>query len=273
MQQFFAESSPWHFAQRETPGSASGQHGRFILAQAAIAVCIGLVLGKIGAFGTYRELSVIDRYVYWLAITVVDWGLIVAVARGLRAVSAGFAALPVVVQVTLTVILAAMPGTLAVCGLDSLLRVVPQWEWLPLLYLNTAVMAFAIALPLALVLRQAARSAAEPPRAAAPPGLPSFLKRIPPALGRELLALEMEDHYLRVHTAKGSALVLLRLRDALAELDGADGLQVHRSWWVARAALDSVAREAGKPVLRLKNGLSVPVSRSFRAAVKAAGWI
>lgn len=275
MQKIFAESSPWHFAQREMPFG----NWRFVAAQAVIALSIGLLLGKIGAFGTYRELPALDRYVYWLAITAIDWALIVATARSLRAVSAGFAALPVLVQVMLTVILAAVPGTLAVCGLDSLLRVVPQWDWLPLLYVNTAVMSFAIALPVALVLRPAAAPvmaapamplAALAPAAAKPP---SFLQRIPPALGRELLALEMEDHYLRIHTAQGSALVLLRLRDALAELDGADGLQVHRSWWVARGALDAVTREAGKPVLRLRNGLSVPVSRSFRADVKAAGWI
>ena len=265
MQKIFAESSPWHFAQREMPGL----HWRFLLAQAAIALCIGLLLGKIGAFGTYRELPVLDRYAYWLAITAIDWGLIVTVARGLRAVSSSFTALPVIIQVMLTVILAALPGTLAVCGLDSLLRVVPQWDWLPLLYLNTAVMSFAIALPVALVLRPAAAA----PREIRQTKTPSFLERIPPALGRDLLALEMEDHYLRVHTAQGSALILLRLRDALSELDGADGLQVHRSWWVARNALDGATREAGKPVLKLKNGLSVPVSRSFRAAVKAAGWL
>ena len=47
---------------------------------------------------------------------------------------------------------------------------------------------------------------------------PDFFRRIPPALGRDLLALEMEDHYLRIHTALGSDLILLRLRDALAEL-------------------------------------------------------
>lgn len=277
MQQFFANlpfwASPWHFAQRETPGRVAGPRGRFILAQVVIALCIGLLLGKIGAFGTYRELAVLDRYVYWLAITLIDWSLIVATARALRAVFAAFAALPLVIQVMLTVIIAALPGTLAVCGLDSLLRVVPQWDWLPLLYINTAVMAFAIALPVALALRPAATPAAEPQQMPPPARMPSFLNRIPPALGRELLALEMEDHYLRIHTAKGSALILLRLRDALAELEGVDGLQVHRSWWVARAALDAVAREAGKPVLKLKNGLSVPVSRSYREAVKMAGWI
>ena len=88
-----------------------------------------------------------------------------------------------------------------------------------------------------------------------------------------LLALQMEDHYLRIHTALGSDLILLRLRDALAELGPERGLQVHRSWWVANGAVASVERSAGRAVLVLHNGLQVPVSKSFRDKVKEAGWL
>jgi DNA-binding LytR/AlgR family response regulator len=105
------------------------------------------------------------------------------------------------------------------------------------------------------------------------PGAPDFFRRMPPALGRDLLALEMEDHYLRIHTALGSDLILLRLRDALAELGPARGRQVHRSWWVAEGAIASVERNGGRPVLVLRNRLRVPVSKSFREQVKAAGWL
>jgi hypothetical protein len=31
-------------------------------------------------------------------------------------------------------------------------------------------------------------------------------RRVPPALGRDLLALEMEDHYLRIHTTRSAAI-------------------------------------------------------------------
>jgi len=109
---------------------------------------------------------------------------------------------------------------------------------------------------------------------ASSPAAASFLDRIPPRLGRELLALEMEDHYVRVHTMAGSDLVLMRLRDAIAALSGIDGLQVHRSHWVAATAVAAVERKPdGKLVLRLTNGLCVPVSRSHAAAVRAAGWV
>ena len=83
----------------------------------------------------------------------------------------------------------------------------------------------------------------------------------------------MEDHYLRIHTALGSDLILLRLRDALAELGPARGRQVHRSWWVAEGAIASTERSGARSLLVLRNGLRVPVSKSFRDDVKEAGWL
>ncbi|MDC0886800.1 LytTR family DNA-binding domain-containing protein, partial [Altererythrobacter sp.] len=100
-----------------------------------------------------------------------------------------------------------------------------------------------------------------------------FTDRLPPELGTELIALEMEDHYVRAHTALGSDLVLLRLRDAIAELDGIEGRQVHRSWWVARGAVADVKREGRNVRLVLDTGLEAPVSRANVQPLKDAGWI
>ena len=82
----------------------------------------------------------------------------------------------------------------------------------------------------------------------------------------------MEDHYVRAHTSLGSELVLMRLGDAIAELKGVDGRQVHRSWWVARTGISDVRKEGGKLTLILKSGAEAPVSRTYSSAVKAAGW-
>ncbi|MCP5383993.1 MAG: LytTR family transcriptional regulator DNA-binding domain-containing protein [Sphingomonadaceae bacterium] len=100
-----------------------------------------------------------------------------------------------------------------------------------------------------------------------------FLDRLPAHLGTDLLALEMEDHYVRAHTALGSELVLMRLRDAMAELDGIEGMQVHRSWWVARHAVEDVQREGRSVRLVLPRGIIAPVSRANVAVLKDAGWI
>jgi DNA-binding LytR/AlgR family response regulator len=64
----------------------------------------------------------------------------------------------------------------------------------------------------------------------------------------------------------------MRMRDAVAELDGVPGLQVHRSWWVAGEAVERVEKEGERMRLRLVNGMTVPVARSQAGAVRAQRW-
>jgi DNA-binding LytR/AlgR family response regulator len=100
-----------------------------------------------------------------------------------------------------------------------------------------------------------------------------FLERLPPRLrGAEIHAVQAEDHYLRVHTTRGSDLILMRLADAIVELDGLDGAQTHRSWWVARAAVQDVRRSDGRATLVLPMGIEAPVSRNNLPALRDRGW-
>lgn len=101
-----------------------------------------------------------------------------------------------------------------------------------------------------------------------------FLSRLPVAYrGAALYAVSSEDHYCRIHTSKGEELILLRLADAVRELDGADGLQTHRSWWVAKDGVADTRRDNGKLFLTLKSGGEAPVSRAYVGAVKDAGLV
>jgi DNA-binding LytR/AlgR family response regulator len=122
-----------------------------------------------------------------------------------------------------------------------------------------------------LLVRFVAARATDPPHDGT--GEIRFLKRIPKGIAGDLLSLRTEDHYLRIHTTAGSDLILFRLKDALAELGPADGLQVHRSYWVARDAIEAIERQGRKTILVLKNGQHVPVSASFLPAVRDAGWL
>ncbi|MCY4221186.1 MAG: LytTR family DNA-binding domain-containing protein [Thiotrichales bacterium] len=102
----------------------------------------------------------------------------------------------------------------------------------------------------------------------------TLLSRLPARSRAELLHLRMQDHYVEVHTAAGSEMLLLRFRDALSEVEGVNGLQVHRSHWVARNAVAGVERRSGGRIaLRLVNGSRVPVSRSFAPLLRSRGWI
>jgi hypothetical protein len=87
-----------------------------------------------------------------------------------------------------------------------------------------------------------------------------------------LIAVEAHDHYLRVHTDAGQELLTLRFSDAVAELAGAHGFQVHRSWWVAADAIEGVSWRRGAGDLRLAGDLVAPVSRRHAPVLRAAGW-
>ncbi|MEZ5959689.1 MAG: LytTR family DNA-binding domain-containing protein [Hyphomonadaceae bacterium] len=100
-----------------------------------------------------------------------------------------------------------------------------------------------------------------------------FAERLPAKLkGAVIYAVSAEDHYLRLHTSKGSDLILMRLSDAISELEGLEGAQTHRSWWVARDAVEGVRREGDKVVLVLKGGAEAPVSRPNVRPLREAGW-
>nr|WP_280890156.1 LytTR family DNA-binding domain-containing protein [Jiella mangrovi] len=99
-----------------------------------------------------------------------------------------------------------------------------------------------------------------------------FLKRLPKRLGTDLHHLSMADHYVEAHTAAGHALVLIRFSDALAELSEIDGLQLHRSHWVARHAVRRVCRQGRNLVVETIDGAKLPVSRSFQGRVREGGF-
>ncbi len=112
-----------------------------------------------------------------------------------------------------------------------------------------------------------------PAAASASPSRPRFLERLPFRLqDAELYAVEAEDHYLRARTSKGSELILMRFSDALAEIEGIEGAQSHRSWWVAKAGIADV-RRSGRAVLVLKDGAEAPVSRTHAKALRGLGWL
>lgn len=106
------------------------------------------------------------------------------------------------------------------------------------------------------------------------PALPELIaEKLPIRLKQaRLIAIEAEDHYLRVHTDAGSDLVLMRMVDACALLPEAAGARVHRSWWAARGAVETLARREGKAELTLQGGLTVPVSRAMQASLREQGW-
>jgi hypothetical protein len=101
----------------------------------------------------------------------------------------------------------------------------------------------------------------------------ALVDKLPHGLRRAaILSMTAEDHYLRVRTEAGEALILMRLSDAVAACEGLDGARTHRSWWVARAAVTGAEKGDGRGTLILADGSEAPVSRTYYPKLREAGW-
>lgn len=109
----------------------------------------------------------------------------------------------------------------------------------------------------------------------APAGDPEFFSRLKSIDTTQIAALEAEDHYVRVHTTDGSELIHYRFTDAVNEMRGRDGLQVHRSYWVNKAAIESMVRRGRSFDIVLKGDKRIPVGQTFKqsAATELKGHL
>lgn len=96
---------------------------------------------------------------------------------------------------------------------------------------------------------------------------------LPDHLLASALCLQMEDHHVRVHLHGRSVLHHAVMRRVVGTLGERRGLQVHRSWWVARDAVRGWQRDGRSIGLILVNGLRVPVARNRVAILRECGWL
>lgn len=247
-----------------------------------LAAAAGLLLGALGPFGTYGTMQPIERLLFWelvltsaAAVHIPALWLAERVGRRLRA--------PTAAWILAAAVLAAIPTMLLVTGLIALLygysdrpKFLEMFGFVMLIGGPMQGASYAL-------LRWSADRKKDAPTAApvgksedpAPgsAGARALLDRLPARLGSSVLCLEMQDHYVRVHTDRGAAMVLMRMADAVEAMSGVDGRQVHRSWWVARAAVAKAVRDGRTATLSLVNGLTVPVSRERRAELLRQGWL
>lgn len=123
---------------------------------------------------------------------------------------------------------------------------------------------------LAVLGKDASKNMVEDPPSPADERMPLFLSKLPIGKQGRLYALTSELHYVRVYTEHGDDLVLMRFSDAIEQSSGIDGLQIHRSHWIATEAVKQVSNSGGGLRITLANDLELPVSRSFQGAVRNA---
>lgn len=260
---------------RETQGGAvraswtTGRAWGAIRSSLLPGLLVGAFLGFVGAFGTH-DMPLLPRLAFMIAISwvatlmgVTAFGVASFAAwtrtgywrRGFLAAILMFAPMGLVVWSAVNLVVPAGHG--------------PRLAQIPSFLGVSLVTSLFFCLLVAWMRRDASRS--QSPALATPP---KFIERLPLKLrGAEVWAVEAEDHYLRLHTSKGQDLILLRLADAVAELEGIEGMQVHRSWWVARDAITAARRGDGRAILTLKDGAEVPVSRTYAGQLREKGWI
>lgn len=102
---------------------------------------------------------------------------------------------------------------------------------------------------------------------------PRLLSRLRAGFQPPIIALQSEDHYVRVHGQEGSELILMRLRDAIAEMDSVAGEQVHRSWWIARDGVKGAEKTGRTWTARLVNGQLAPVARESVDRLRRSGFL
>ena len=104
-------------------------------------------------------------------------------------------------------------------------------------------------------------------------GMPPLMERLPLEKRGTLMALSVEDHYVRIRTTVAETLVLMRLSDAIRETGELNGDQVHRSHWVNYDQVTAARREGDRAILTLADESEVPVSRSNLPKIKEAGLL
>lgn len=255
---------------------------------------LAAVIGFMGPFGTYAESDLLHRSTRWLILLMGAY-VLVRPAIALLDRLARTTGLPKTPLVFWGVTICSAPlaaiwrftGENEFRHLDGYAGLVPFSLLCSLTVL--AVVHWSVATDLRLMRRARADIAASPlsdcppsSAEAAPPlqgdcddalSLPAMAKRLSTRFKGPIVALQSEDHYVRVHGSGDSELVLMRLRDAIAEMENVSGEQVHRSWWVAREAIKRIEPSGRSFELQLENGMKVPVARDSIARLKRSQFL
>lgn len=255
---------------------------------AGLYLIIALLFVIVGPFDTGDQ-PFLYRLIYWFSTLSIFGGLVMPIVTRLVRSADWFKLSPLVPGALGVISLAAIPMTVIIFSLDPLiiglmrladsfsLISLAKWEdqiesetfsvaEVLLLYVQVLIIVIINTGLVSMVVMQRHRVATPEQGLSVRPGA-AFFSRLPDHIGTDLLYMQMEDHYLRAVTQAGEALILVRFRDAMNELEAFGGLQVHRSWWVVSSEIEKLSRTGRRSELVMSDGARVPVSSSFREAV------
>ena len=249
----FADDTPMSSALRELRHMAGARRTWSLLAVVSILAAL------VGPFGTIVDLALAQRFAYW-GLTVAGSffiaGVSLSAAEGWVAARterklAGIVLGAVIAGVPITGLVLVLGYAFRLGGSDAMV-----------VYGHVVAICFCIRLIFLLTEGRQSISADV---------LPAILDRLPPAKRGRLIRIAVHDHYVDIVTDNGRGMVLMRLKDAVAETVPEPGVRVHRSHWVSVRGVSGCFRSRGRVFLQMRDGARVPVSRSCRGAVRRAG--
>ncbi|THD85011.1 LytTR family transcriptional regulator [Aliigemmobacter aestuarii] len=235
------------------------------------------MFGLSGPFGSFQALDLWPRMAFWAgaALVAVLLGLIVDAfvteIMGLRGFGRG-------AMMTSALVTALLTGPLLlVCeqmfGAHLSLMDYSAEFGVFVFCVTLSAAAVRLALKTGNALPDAFTLAEAEPHSTSDPRSPRLLERLPEEVRAEVVSVSVRDHYVDVKTEAGKASLLMRFSDAIAELEGVDGDQVHRSHWVAWNHVTGAERVGNKLAVLMRCGRRIPVSRNHRDKLEERGLI
>lgn len=217
------------------------------------------VLAIIGPFATYEDMPFLSRLVFWF-IMFGGVGFFMHIMVTICLNTKHLRGRSRLLRLAIGTMLGALPGAAIVVFVNGVFRpdeIRP--DTLPFIWLQISAMGYPIILFEFIDWREAITHVPNITRT-------QFHKRLPAEIGDDIISLSMQDHYVEVTTVKDKHLILIRLGDAIAELDGLDGVRVHRSHWVAKRHLRGIETTKTKTLATLSDGRTLPISASYTDA-------
>ena len=221
-----------------------------------------------GPFGTFEQLDAATRLGYWLLLQSFAWSVCLVCVAGAKTLLCGRVEAPLPRMFAGALVASPLMGAGILLLNGLVLGDAYGWQN----YARQTVTAFPVALVMCLFvwlsLGSGRKAEREPPPARPEARSSRLLERLDAGRRAPLMHLSVEDHYVDVVTSRGHELLLIRFADALAEIEPGEGMQVHRSHWVADRAVEKVLAEDGRLTILLSTGRRLPVSRPYVAKVR-----
>ena len=241
--------------------------GQPLYANWAVPVVASFFMGITGPFGSYEAIETIPRFLFWSAVCWFYFALLLIAARLVERWAHSFS---LTVRRIILVIGITTVGAPFVCEFAH----IAYGEHLHTAesYIRCWWQSFGIILAVATIDALVLDSTEEPPAA---PIRPKFFDRLSLATQNDdVVCLSADNHHVVVVMQSGATeRILIRLSDAVAEMDGVDGFMIHRSHWVCAACARSGLRRGGKDLLVLSTGAELPVSAKYKPVLEAAGFV